>query len=470
MADNMRAALGSGQRMGRFPLEECEGWELLRRHLELAEGFSFAVITAPDDWGVAHLREEFPALLPSPEAWSHLVFDPSQPPESLAELLLSLPIPPPATKVLWLDAEPGTPDELPNRDAAWGHALARLNRYRNTLTTRLPCALLLAIPVRILPILRASAPDLWAIRSGLFRIEPPGITNTNFEWIEPRGTAPQKVSGDHQQTLAEADKLRGKPGRELLLASLLHRAGRQAHSSLKWREAEKALQEAYTLLQNYGADPQERVKLALTLGSLFEDEANFERSEFYQRRALAEADQHLGKNHPLTAVALNDLAQLLQTTNRLAEAEPLLRRALEIDEQSFGSNHPNVAIHLNNLAQLLQATNRLAEAEPLMRRALEIDERSFGSNHPKVATDLNNLAQLLKATNRLAEAEPLMRGALEIILRSQNRCGHPLREVQIVSANYSALLFNMQWSREQVDEQIEKLTLDCKQAIEEEHR
>ncbi len=63
-----------------------------------------------------------------------------------------------------------------------------------------------------------------------------------------------------------------------------------------------------------------------------------------------------------------------------------MRRALAIDEHSFGPEHPNVAIRLNNLAQLLQATNRLAEAEPLMRRALAIDEQSFGPEHPNVAT------------------------------------------------------------------------------------
>jgi tetratricopeptide (TPR) repeat protein len=73
---------------------------------------------------------------------------------------------------------------------------------------------------------------------------------------------------------------------------------------------------------------------------------------------------------------------LLQATNRLAEAEPLMRRALAIDEKSYGPDHPNVAIRLNNLASMLQATNRLAEAEPLMRRALEIDEKSYGSDHP----------------------------------------------------------------------------------------
>ena len=148
------------------------------------------------------------------------------------------------------------------------------------------------------------------------------------------------------------------------------------------------------------------------------------------------------------AIRLNNLAQLLQDTNRLAEAEPLMRRALAIDETSFGPDHPNVAIGLNNLAQLLQDTNRLAEAEPLIaarsrstrratariipmwrrpqqsraaasghepprrgraadRRALAIDETSFGPDHPNVAIGLNNLAQLLQATNRLAEAEPL---------------------------------------------------------------
>ena len=62
-----------------------------------------------------------------------------------------------------------------------------------------------------------------------------------------------------------------------------------------------------------------------------------------------------------------------------------MRRALAIDETSLGQEHPDVAIDLNNLAGLLQATNRLAEAEPLMRRALAIDEASLGNDHPKVA-------------------------------------------------------------------------------------
>lgn len=67
-------------------------------------------------------------------------------------------------------------------------------------------------------------------------------------------------------------------------------------------------------------------------------------------------------------------------------------RALAIGAASCGPDHPNVANRLNNLALLLQTTNRLAEAEPLMRRAIAIFETSLGPDHPDTLTARNNLA------------------------------------------------------------------------------
>jgi tetratricopeptide (TPR) repeat protein len=146
---------------------------------------------------------------------------------------------------------------------------------------------------------------------------------------------------------------------------------------------------------------------------------------------------------------------LLQATNRLPEAEPLMRRALAIDEASLGPDHPDVAIRLNNLAQLLQATNRLPDAEPLMRRALAIDEASLEPDHPKVAIRLNNLALLLQATNRLPEAEPLMRRHLEIFLQFTAATGHEHPHLSSAIANYSVLLKEMGRSPAQIDAQLE---------------
>jgi tetratricopeptide (TPR) repeat protein len=97
------------------------------------------------------------------------------------------------------------------------------------------------------------------------------------------------------------------------------------------------------------------------------------------------------------ATDLNNLARLLQDTNRLAEAEPLVRRALKIDEASLGPDHPDVGRDLNNLAFLLKATNRFAEAEPLYRRALAILEASLPDHHPWVQGGHHNLKVLLES-------------------------------------------------------------------------
>jgi len=55
---------------------------------------------------------------------------------------------------------------------------------------------------------------------------------------------------------------------------------------------------------------------------------------------------------------------------------------------------------LNNVAQLLQATNRLADAEPLMRRTLYIllvFTHSTGHVHPHMKAAFGNYLSLLQA-------------------------------------------------------------------------
>jgi len=193
------------------------------------------------------------------------------------------------------------------------------------------------------------------------------------------------------------------------------------------------------------------------MAQLLQDTNRLAEAEPLIRRALKIDEKSLGEIHPNVARDLNNLAVLLQDTNRLAEAEPLMLRSLKIDEQSFGENHPNVARDLNNLAQLLQATNRLAEAEQLMRRSLKIDEQSFGENHTNVAIRLNNLAAFLHATNRLAEAEPLMRRMLEILLQFTRDTGHTHPHLQDAIKNYDCLLQEMGKSDGEIRSILEKL-------------
>ena len=402
-----------------YRLEELEGWRLLARHLELTDGFSFVVVLAPDDAAIGYLRSQLPEMVgKARNAVRRVVFDPSADVGSLAESLLDVRTTK-STRLIWVDADPVDPDHALARDNAWRNALSRLNRYRNSLQSQINCTLAIAGSFSLQTILREAAPDLWSIRSTVIRIEPVGSARMPDEFIRQLPPASDDfgdfgLSGDPMTTLAEADKIRGKPGRELLLAQLLLRAGRQAYRLLNWDLAIQCLQEASALEEAHGGDPELRLQIANELAHVFLRLARWDRAEHYCRKALRIAEISFGPNHSHTAMALNELAQSLKATNRLAEAEPLMRRALAISESTHGPDHSYTATTLNNLAQLLQDTNRLAEAEPLMKRALAIGEATFGPDHPSVAIRLNNLAQLLKATNRLTEAEPLVKRALAI--------------------------------------------------------
>ncbi len=165
--------------------------------------------------------------------------------------------------------------------------------------------------------------------------------------------------------------------------------------------------------------------------------AEWSLAESLIERALAIGEKSCGPEHPNVATYLNNLARLLQETNRLSEAEPLIKRTLAIFEKCYGPEHPKVATALSNLAQFLRATNRLSEAESLMKRALAIDEKSHGPEHPKSATVLNNLAGLLQDTNRLSEAEPLMKRVVTIFEKS---CGPDHPNVATALSNLAQLL------------------------------
>ena len=180
----------------------------------------------------------------------------------------------------------------------------------------------------------------------------------------------------------------------------------------------------------------EATRLLHQAGYYLLEQGQHKKAEPLLRRALQLDEILFGSEHPRVAIALNNLATLLNDSNRVAEAEPLLRRALLIDEASYGPDDPSVSIDLNNLATLLQATHRLDEAESLLRRALQIDTSNFGPHHLRVAIDLNNLATLLMAANRLAEIEPLLSRAVNIFERSLGP-DHPY--TRIGSENYQII-------------------------------
>ena len=92
---------------------------------------------------------------------------------------------------------------------------------------------------------------------------------------------------------------------------------------------------------------------------------------------------------------MSQLGVYLHSEALYSDAEAIMRRSLEIQETTYGPNHPEVVTALNNLAQLLQTTDRLSEAESMMRQALAISKTIYDHDYPDVAKLFNNIASLL---------------------------------------------------------------------------
>jgi serine/threonine-protein kinase len=170
------------------------------------------------------------------------------------------------------------------------------------------------------------------------------------------------------------------------------------------------------------------------------------------RENLAAQQAVLGKDSLAAAMAMNDLANVLNQQQQYVEAEQLLRTALAIEREQLGPQHTALtplllnlstsvfeqghqdegielqqqalalapkeleqqyAVALNNLGYKLYQVGRIAEAEARLTEALALFLK-VTPRHPDVAMTQNSLGRLLVESGRAAEAQPLIEQALAL--------------------------------------------------------
>ena len=160
------------------------------------------------------------------------------------------------------------------------------------------------------------------------------------------------------------------------------------------------------------ADPDVRVDVLVTLGSLYYRLGVFERSEQLLRQAEREALDAFGAADVRTVKVLNELGYLLVDMARHEEAAGVIENALDtvrrLDEP--------VALteSLDALAHLYNVQGRYAEARELRAELLELNTRLHGAESWQAAGSLNGLGAAELALDNFAEAEELLQRAAEL--------------------------------------------------------
>ena len=148
------------------------------------------------------------------------------------------------------------------------------------------------------------------------------------------------------------------------------------------------------------------------LAMALDNSGNLERAEQIYRDVLEYDETRLGR-HPLTALALNNLANVLSERGRFDEADAKFKQALQIQEELLPAGHQEIATTHSNMGVNWNRRGEPAKGEPFVREALRLRREIFPPEHPTILTTLSILATLLYEQGHYEEAEKNFREILE---------------------------------------------------------
>lgn len=101
--------------------------------------------------------------------------------------------------------------------------------------------------------------------------------------------------------------------------------------------------------------------------------------------------------HPDTLTTMSNLALVLDSQGKYADAEAMNRQTLEIKEEVLGKRHPDTLMSVYCLAYLLQNKHEYEEASILYKRAFSGFQSSLGSEHPTTRACANDYSAMLSS-------------------------------------------------------------------------
>ncbi len=183
-----------------------------------------------------------------------------------------------------------------------------------------------------------------------------------------------EVEAIYQQVLAIYEKKEGADSYSV--AMTLKDLAKFYEKQKKYSEAEALFQQALVIFEK-GYSPDELLFTPYLNILPREYKKNTVEDELLFQRDLAITEKALGKDHPLVANSLNNLAILYLSQEKYNEVETLWQPALAIAEKALGKDHPNVASCLKSLADIYEAQANTNRAIEFRARGLEVEETNL---------------------------------------------------------------------------------------------
>ena len=153
------------------------------------------------------------------------------------------------------------------------------------------------------------------------------------------------------------------------------------------------------------SEPKDPWDLHTEQGTALMEQGKFPEAEKELNSALTLAEQ-FGDQDPRRIQSLTNLAILSNAKGEPDEAEAFLQQTVSIHEKAQNPETPDFAASLSNLGALYVTQKKFEQAQQHFERAIAIREQSQGSDDPETIREIENLAGLFVQQSQYDKAEP----------------------------------------------------------------
>lgn len=179
------------------------------------------------------------------------------------------------------------------------------------------------------------------------------------------------------------------------------------------------LRRALSMYRQFFAAPHEKIAQAThALGFKLRDP---EAAMDMVQQGLEMTRSLLGREHPITAMRMAELALLIDSHGDPAKAAEIGEEAYVIHVRVQGETHPESLTMLNNLASFHREGGNPQRAVVLYERSHELRRRILPEDHLLLAFTAHGLGNTLRRIGRFAESERWLREALRLCLLHESR-------------------------------------------------
>ena len=250
------------------------------------------------------------------------------------------------------------------------------------------------------------------------------------------------------------------------LASLYTALGDNLWLFALYAEAQRYFERALEIRERvFGREHPDTALSMNDMGAVLRTQGEYERAREYHEQALAIRERVLGREHLDTVVTFYWLGKVLRDLGDLAGAQRYYEQALKIRVEVFGPEHRHIVWSLHNLAVIWRLKGEYDRARECHEQALAIREQVFGREHPTVAWSLNGLGVVSRLTGEYERALEYHERALALQERTLGR-DHP--DI-IWSLNGLGVVFRLQGDYQQARRYHEQALAIREQALGRDH-